>query len=126
VTAPVLELVEGDDLSTIIARGGTGDDPVSTRTAPGLLLAEALAIAVQMADAQDAAHEKGIVHRDLKPANIKRLRMGGLRCSTSFMVSQRTNFLPSPRRRRGLAESTERTPSGRGWQRDTSKMVIWL
>jgi eukaryotic-like serine/threonine-protein kinase len=58
VPALVLELVEGDTLTDRIARG-----PVPP--------AEALAIARQIVDALDTAHEKGIVHRDLKPANIK-------------------------------------------------------
>ena len=57
VGALVLELVEGDTLASWIMRG-----PVP--------VAEALSIARQMADALDAAHQKGIVHRDLKPANI--------------------------------------------------------
>jgi serine/threonine protein kinase len=62
--ALVLELVEGETLAERIARscGPTG---------PPLRLEDVLDIARQIADALDAAHEKGIVHRDLKPANIK-------------------------------------------------------
>src|SRR5258705_6783123 len=58
MTALVMELVEGDDLSQRIARGA-------------LPLDDALPIAKQIAEALEAAHEQGIVHRDLKPANIK-------------------------------------------------------
>jgi serine/threonine-protein kinase len=54
----VLELVEGE---TLAERLGLGPIP-----AP-----EALHIARQIAEAIEAAHEKGVVHRDLKPANIK-------------------------------------------------------
>ena len=56
--ALVLELVEGPTLADRIAQG-----PIP--------LDEALAIARQILDALEAAHEHGIVHRDLKPANIK-------------------------------------------------------
>jgi len=56
--ALVMEMVEGEDLSTWIAGGP-------------MPLADALPIARQVADALETAHEQGIVHRDLKPANIK-------------------------------------------------------
>src|SRR5689334_3199859 len=54
----VMELVEGPTLAERIAEGA-------------IPLEEALQLAAQIADALDAAHEKGIVHRDLKPGNVK-------------------------------------------------------
>jgi serine/threonine protein kinase len=57
-SALVLELVEGPTLADRIARGP-------------LPLGEAIAIARQIADALEAAHENNVIHRDLKPANIK-------------------------------------------------------
>jgi len=54
----VMELVEGEDLMGRLDRG-----PIS--------FAAVLPIALQMAEALEAAHEKGIIHRDLKPANVK-------------------------------------------------------
>ena len=62
--ALVMELVEGEDLSARLSRGA-------------IPLDEALPIARQIADALEAAHERGIIHRDLKPANIK-LRADGV------------------------------------------------
>src|SRR5437867_9017634 len=54
----VMELVEGPTLAERIKAGA-------------IPLDEALAIARQIGDALEAAHEKGNIHRDLKPANIK-------------------------------------------------------
>jgi serine/threonine protein kinase len=56
--ALVVELVDGPTLAERLASGP-------------LPVEECLAIAVQLAQALEAAHAKGIVHRDLKPQNIK-------------------------------------------------------
>src|SRR5262245_58369203 len=63
VTALVMELVDGSTLADRIAHRPVPPD-------------EALSITKQIAEALEAAHERGIVHRDLKPANIK-LRSDG-------------------------------------------------
>jgi serine/threonine-protein kinase len=56
--AIAMELVDGEDLSVIIERGA-------------IPLTEAFAIARQIAEALEAAHDVGIIHRDLKPGNVK-------------------------------------------------------
>jgi hypothetical protein len=58
IQALVMELVDGETLADRIA---SGPIPVD----------EALAIAKQIAEALEAAHDQGIIHRDLKPANVK-------------------------------------------------------
>src|SRR5579863_10386551 len=55
----VMELVSGETLAERIKREGAV--PVE----------ESLTVAKQIAEALEAAHEKGIIHRDLKPANVK-------------------------------------------------------
>ena len=63
VLALVMELIEGPTLADRIARGPIPSD-------------EALPVAKEIAEALEAAHDRGIVHRDLKPANIKFARNG--------------------------------------------------
>jgi Tol biopolymer transport system component len=64
VRAIAMEMVEGPTLAERMARGR-------------IPLPDSLAIAQQIAEALEYAHEKGIVHRDLKPANVK-LRPDGV------------------------------------------------
>ena len=54
----VMELVAGETLAERIARGA-------------IPLDESLAVAKEIAEALEVAHDKGVVHRDLKPANVK-------------------------------------------------------
>ena len=87
----VLELVEGETLAARIERGP-------------LQVPEAVAIARQIAEALEAAHEKGIIHRDLKPANIaltsedrvKVLDFGLAKASESAATSDSFPALNSP------------------------------
>ena len=58
IRALVMELVNGQTLADRIAMGA-------------MHLSDALPIASQIAEALEAAHDKGIVHRDLKPSNVK-------------------------------------------------------
>jgi eukaryotic-like serine/threonine-protein kinase len=62
----VLELVDGETLADRLKHGA-------------LPLDDTLAIAKQIAEALEAAHEKGIIHRDLKPANIALTRDGNVK-----------------------------------------------
>ena len=75
----VLELVQGETLAHRIARGP-------------LRIDEAVAIALQIGEALDAAHAKGILHRDLKPSNVMLahpVRRDGPATSGDTVVSRR-------------------------------------
>jgi len=82
-----MELVEGQSLSELVAPGG-------------LPLAKLLDLAIPLADALVAAHERGVIHRDLKPGNVMVTRDGrvkvldfGLAKFASGDVSDATNSL---------------------------------
>jgi serine/threonine protein kinase len=89
--ALVMEIVEGEDLAERIARGAVPID-------------EALAIARQIAEALEAAHEKGIIHRDLKPANIK-LREDGTVKVLDFGLAKALDQDPKTSRPQDLQNS---------------------
>lgn len=79
----VMELVRGEPLSAVIARG-----PIDA--------AETLRIVEEAARALQAAHERGFVHRDVKPGNIL-VRTDGLIKLTDFGIAKAANAVPVTR-----------------------------
>jgi len=78
----VLELVDGESLNKRIARGR-------------IPVVEALNIVKQIADALEAAHDKGIIHRDLKPANIALTKDGSVKL-LDFGLAKATEAASGP------------------------------
>jgi serine/threonine-protein kinase len=95
----VMELVLGETLRERLARGA-------------LPVGEALLYFRQIAEALEAAHEKGIIHRDLKPANIKVTPQGKVKVLDFGLATAFGNEPETPEVSQSPTFSREATQSG--------------
>ena len=96
--ALVMEFVPGATLEERIAAG-----PIA--------LEDTLTIARQIADALEAAHEKGIVHRDLKPANVKVTQEGVVKVLDFGFAKLRTDNPAQPTQTRRHSPCAPHSPA---------------
>ena len=111
----VMELVEGDTLA----------DRLTSASTHAIPLRELLDIARQIADARDAAHERGIVHRDLKPANIALTASGAVKVLDFGLAKADGARSTRGRRSRPTADRLRSSPNaaaaaGSGWWAPTA------
>ena len=93
-----MELVEGQSLADLVTPGG-------------LPLARVLEMAIAIADALTAAHERGVVHRDLKPANVMVTREGRVKV-LDFGLAKRAHAMASAADTQGLTADVPRSETG--------------
>jgi eukaryotic-like serine/threonine-protein kinase len=93
-----MELIEGRDLATLVTPGG-------------LPLSQVLDLAIPLADALVAAHEKGVVHRDLKPANVMLTREGRVKV-LDFGLAKQAGSNTGPETTQELTRVASRSTEG--------------
>jgi eukaryotic-like serine/threonine-protein kinase len=69
--ATIYGLEQSDDVHYLVMELVPGHTLAERVSAGALKIEEALKLGGQIAEALEAAHEKGVIHRDLKPANVK-------------------------------------------------------